>query len=257
MKTTRSEEKTMTRKSRQGFTLIELLVVIAICMILMALAAPAVTAALGSGRAVNSLSNLRQWGSALYSYLGDSGGVMPWDGVDSVSASIGASNWWANALPPYVGCRPYRELAATGQVPLPPERSIFLDPSARMPPSAPHKSGNTPFFFCYVPNSKLNSSQPNNACIRASQISRPAATVFMVEMRTRRDEVPPSDPFYSKSLDRAKADWQRFANRHRGGGHVVFVDGHSAHVSYAKAITQTGGDYNQSDLIWNPLGAAK
>ncbi len=247
----------MEARRKKAFTLIELLVVIGIITLLLALVTPAVMTAMSAGRAVNSMSNLRQWGIALNAYMGDHRGVFPWDGHDSVADSLGSDDWWANALPPYVGCEPYRTLAEKERTPLPPSHSIFLDPSARVPASAPYRSGSFQYFFCYVPNSKLDSSLPASGRVCVDGIPRPCSTVFMVEMRTHPDELPASHPFRSKSLDRAKADWQRFANRHRQGGHIVFGDGHVQHVTQEKAITQTGGDYNQDDLVWNPFGAAR
>jgi len=243
--------------SRRAFTVIELLVVMAILAILTAILVPIVSGAAASGRATASMSNLRQWGIALNMYVEDHNGTLPWEGDDSVAASISARDWWANALPRYVGMDSYSDLVASGRAPLPPDRTIFLDAAATVPPNAPYQSGDVPFFFCYVPNSKLDANLPRNGRVKARQIERPDATIFMVEMRTHKDELPTTSPFYNKSLDRAKADWQRFANRHNKGGHMAFADGHVAHVTQEKATTQTGGDYNQADLIWNPFGVAR
>jgi prepilin-type processing-associated H-X9-DG protein len=233
------------------------MVVVAILALLFAMLTPALTSALGSGRASHSMSNLRQWGIAVGMYVDDHDEAFPWDGDDNVGASIMSRDWWANALPRYVGMESYRTMVERGEPPVPPKKTIFVDSSAEVPPNAPYKSGGVPFFFCYVPNSKLNSSMRRNAQVKVAHLDKPAATVFMLEMRTHRDELPSSSRFYRKSLDRAKADWQRFSNRHHEGGHIAFADGHVGHVTQAKATTHTAGDYNQDDLIWNPFGEAR
>lgn len=239
-----------------AFTLVELLVVIAIIGVLTAIIMPNLSRSLRSARAVKSLSNLRSWNTALRMYLMTSNDQLPWDGVDSVATSIQTADWWANVLPPYVDSDAYSNLVARNEIPVPPSRSIFIDPSAKAPPGAPYQQGAVKFFFCYVPNSKLNSGLSSSTRLSLHHIARPAVTVFMVEMRTIRDELPPTHPFYNKTLDRAKADWQRFANRHNQGGHLAFLDGHARHETTEKVTTPIENDYNKPDIVWNPFGVA-
>lgn len=63
--------------SSRGFTLLELLVTISIVLILAALAIPAYAAISARGHSTKCLSNLRQLGVALTSYLGDHDQQMP------------------------------------------------------------------------------------------------------------------------------------------------------------------------------------
>jgi len=58
-------------RERRGFTLIELLVVIAVIVILAALLLPVVSSATGKARAAECVSNLKQIGYGLMSYLKD------------------------------------------------------------------------------------------------------------------------------------------------------------------------------------------
>ncbi len=58
-------------RRRTGFTLIELLVVISIIALLVALLLPALATARDGARRLQSLSNLRQIGGAMYAYLND------------------------------------------------------------------------------------------------------------------------------------------------------------------------------------------
>lgn len=250
----------MRRPRSAAFTLIELLVVIAIIGVLAALIFPTIREALARGRAASSLSNVRQWGLAIHSSLADSfDQLLPWDGTDAVSSSITNPVWWANILPTYAGYKSYLQINKDSQgksVPLPPQKSLFVDAYAKVPPNAPYKSGQFAFFFSYVFNSKLNQSLPAGSRVWIGSVARPSQTAVIVEMRSVPEELPAGDPFRNASLDRAKADWQRFAARHRNGGHIAMADGSARHFANKYVATPVGGNYNKEDLIWNPLGPA-
>ena len=69
---------------QRAFTLIELLVVIATIGILLAIAIPALNSALESAKATKDLSNLRQIGALIQSYLNDKDQILPgttWPGT--------------------------------------------------------------------------------------------------------------------------------------------------------------------------------
>ena len=245
---------------RSGFTLIELLVVIAIIAVLAALLVPAVSAAIGSARAIACLSNQRQWGIALTSYLSDNGGTFPWDGDDPVlSSDFAHKNWWPNALPPYMNMPTY--LTIQPKVPVAPQATLYTCRSATSPSGAPYKAGAFKYYFDSVFNSKMNSGIPaanadGEKLVGEMAINIPCATVAFVEMRSVPDEISKSDPNYSKSLLSAKACWTRMSARHSKGGNIVFCDGHAGLVNYAYTQESNNGDYNHQDLIWNPMGPA-
>jgi len=264
---------------QDGFTLVEVLVVIAVILLILAVLFPVFASARRDARAMYSLSNLRQWGIGNMQFALDNKGQLPWEGfktANQMAANFNSDIWWANAVPPYVGQPTYRELSENsvdGTVPMPPQTgNIFVDPSAQVPDNAPYIGGGKKFFFCYVPNAQLNNTLElttgpgPNARVRLSQIPNPAITVLMLEMRTVRDELPKDDPFYNNQLNRHRADWKRFAARHRDGGHMLFADGSARHVDNAMATTnrqgtrlpnEPGGDWNKPGiLIWDPLGPA-
>ncbi|MFL6499509.1 MAG: prepilin-type N-terminal cleavage/methylation domain-containing protein, partial [Candidatus Udaeobacter sp.] len=62
---------------RRAFTLIEVVVVIAIIAILAAILIPSLKSALEAAKATKDLSNLRQIGALMQSYLNDKDGILP------------------------------------------------------------------------------------------------------------------------------------------------------------------------------------
>jgi len=89
---------------RRGFTLIELLVVIAIIAILAAILFPVFARAREKARQVACMSNIRQIGVAVWMYVEDYKGVIPWDDLTIGGAPEGtAPTWtWRLMIFPYV-----------------------------------------------------------------------------------------------------------------------------------------------------------
>ncbi len=273
---------------KHAFTLIELLVVISIIALLVGILLPALGAARRTAQGIVSLSNVRQWGVASSAFTTDHNGVVARDGVDQIRYNLDDDEWWANALPPYVGSEAYIDMDKT---PLPGDGGIFVDDSAEVPDQVLEFGGyptghpvRQTSFFCYVPNSRLaeqlelealqrgvslSASDPTTwPRINESQVRNTTRTVYMLEKRTIETEVDTADPFFKNNngLNRAKANWKRVAARHRNGGHYLFADGHGEHVDYEVATTnkqgtrepnQADGDWNTETLIWNPLGPAR
>lgn len=278
----------MTKHAR-AFTIVELLVVVGVIAILMALLLPAIGMVQRSSRAEVSKSNLRQWGIGTIGYSNINQESLPWEGMKDLGdmeLNLAQRKFWANAVPPFVGQKPYKEivdrcLAEKVDVPTVEGGSIFVDPSAMPDGEAPYQFGQPgaegwrrQFYFNYVPNSQLNNTflakyslvqYTPDKVMRLAQIPNTSATILMLEMRSHKSELPSSDLYYGKDLKRHRCDWKRFAARHFEGGHLLFADGHVAHASNFDVITNSqgstdpdtpNGDWNHPERIWDPLGPA-
>ncbi len=92
------------RKSRAGFTLVELLVVIAILSILAALLLPTVHAAVAKAREIECANNLKMFGMAVTSYVGDERGYLPYSRATRTIAPVTYYKSFYDQLQSYFGC---------------------------------------------------------------------------------------------------------------------------------------------------------
>lgn len=273
--------------ANHAFTLVELLVVISIIALLLGILLPGLRKARELATATICISNTRQWGIGATMFVLQNDGAYPWEGneTDNMSQNFHSDLWWANAIPKMLGQPPYRQISETAianksYVPLPPAKnSIFICPGSKFPAGLTYDAVNFfdgasgylyQLFFCYVWNSEMNNGSTSSASddianVKLDKIKSPSKTVLMLEMRTTNEELDPSDYSYYKNRDllgRHRGDWKRVARRHFNGLNMTFCDSHTARVKYDWATTNAqgsrnpdrGGDWNKSDLIWNPFG---
>lgn len=230
--------KTFCKKSGPGFTLIEMLVVIAVIALLAGLIIPAVGGALRKAAHTKSASNLRQWGTALSSYLTDSRGRMPSRGPDQQPSWFEVSfdhpdirKAWYNVLPPYV------DEPALHAIPTD-ERESFLTRSSM------HRDPNAEFdtsllssrpLFSYAFNSQLNTSRehgddvPGIGDVRGDALpfnryTHPTSTVVFFETRVNEDDGHPSQTG-SSQFARAYGHSRHLSFRYGGRVNLLFLDG--------------------------------
>jgi prepilin-type N-terminal cleavage/methylation domain-containing protein/prepilin-type processing-associated H-X9-DG protein len=88
-----------------------------------------------------------------------------------------------------------------------------------------------------------------------AQLNPASQTVMVAEKRINPNEIPTTDPNYTKALTQNKIAPTRVGNRHSNGLNLTFVDGHVEWLSYQKVEIQTSdptNPYNQQDLTWQP-----
>jgi prepilin-type N-terminal cleavage/methylation domain-containing protein len=170
--------------------------------------------------------------------------------------------------------------------------------SDSIPPLAPNPSNSAgvyssspvpadsdrPTYMSYVWNSKIGATR---ARLKASSLRPSSEVVIMMEKRMNNGEIttkannayqvatgkPANRPINSgrlgtRSLNRVKGDFQRFAGRHGsrssgGGGFLLFADGHVQFFLYTDVLINTGfrspneANFNQpGKIIWDPFSPA-
>jgi prepilin-type N-terminal cleavage/methylation domain-containing protein len=137
---------------RCGFTLIELLVVIAIIIGLAAIFIPSLRSAFESAKATKDLSNLRQIGALIQTYLNDKDGILP---VITADPGIGKDTSPV-IYPKYVG-----------------SRSVFQSPFDKRPAA---ETNSAP--VSYGINEKMYTASPGIAGNMTKVVS-PSATILI------------------------------------------------------------------------------
>lgn len=224
-------------KSARAFTLTELLVTIAIIGILAALLLTPLRFAKEKARAVHCLDNLKQWGTAAQLFAGEHRDYLPQDGFGTPTKAEHFINGWYIQLPETLGLPPYLEMPWRTNAQADVGKSIWICPSN------PRRSNGTNLFH-YCLNGLINGTDPNKRSIRMSELSRPAAIVYLFDSKNL-----PAVHALSKSPGSFV-----HTNLHNRGAQFTFVDGHAARFRNRdywdfktnRALT------NNPNLVWVP-----
>ena len=237
----------MKRTANPAFTLIELLIVIAIVAVLASIVFPVFSSIQLSAKRTQSLSNMRQLGTALLAYCGDNNGALPTEGDAAPTWPGAAANTtteqtaWYNALP-----RTYANSKGAGdyandKADFYAKGSMFYVPAAKYPSTK--ITGPGPLFavaFC----SKIYDGTfiPDNNYVRLPNFLSPAETCIFQE-----SGLPGETPIRTSQSSyngQSKSFASRSVARYGGKTILVFADGHADLLAGTDIVTTSGKAYS-------------
>ena len=244
-------------RNRAGVSLPEVLVVAAIIAFMLALLVPGLDAAREQARRVMCKSNERSWGVALGAYRNDFNDYIPTEGT-YLRGGILESATWYNALPPYLGLPPYRDLEGANEaIHELPNIHVWICPAKNLTPVYKSDSGMNQFH--YGMNQVLDGlDQPNRPSrdtpgfldmgkspIRAHRFYQRPHTVFMFD-------IAPNSP---AGTPRNVANMhQRWKNRPLGKFHgdyanLLYLDGGVTNCMADDLVTDR--DFRYGKILWH------
>ena len=251
----------MQHKSARGFTLIELLVVIAIIAVLAAILFPVFAQVREKARATACLSNSRQIGLAVYTYLEDYDERYPQEHPDTDNPAVDDNNSQlenADYGSPFEKVIPYVQGGGDvgGKASL--RAHLFEcpddpDPHGAMLGAACTDAAPLPGITSYLVNAYFLFGAT------LSQIKEPAATIYIAERNSAfcdvhvhpwlgeiydvhgyLGEVNGNVPAPTAScVPNPDSQFAIASQRHTNGANYTFADGHAKYERYAVTITDT------------------
>ncbi len=240
------EEKTMNERK---FTLIELLVVIAIIAILASMLLPTLQKARDRGQSIKCISNQKQLGIGLLSYIDDNRGYLPMtqDTLDSTFNGCATPNnpAWYCKLARYVNCamQNFYRIGPAGTENI--SNAKFNQPPVFSCPGANPTSLQLQNIIQYAPPNlvALDSRVAVNNGIKGGKIERmrnPGNTIALLESPMKHY----MNPFYINAADNSSGG---LVIRHGAGANHLFFAGHVAYRSKA-ALKAQDDDFANSPL---------
>lgn len=224
----------MKDQRRTGFTLIELLVVIAIIAILAAILFPVFAKARERANATACMSNMKQIGIAIYTYLQDNDECYPLNRFPAPGFPVGGSldgspYTWKNAVAPFL------KSVDVLRCPSNPAR-IYKD-----------ASGNWPRSYAY--NGAVFHEYTWGSCVPCTlgKIKDPSNTLFIVETRGPWSDLgdwclgPPTGPYWYKQPTLG------VFNIHMGRMVALFADTHARSIKLRETM---GIDFADQPYLW-------
>ncbi len=226
-------------RTDDAFTLVELLVVISIIGLLMGILLPSLTRARQLSKKVVCLSNMRQMGIALQSYVIDNGDRLP----PSSCHTTDPKEYWLSRLA--------RHTKETLLFRCPSDKAkTFIDwtrPLDDQPTDARWSS--------YALNALLDPLCPlySGQYNYVTTIKRPQFCVYVAESPsswTNYDHIHPEQWFYNIQLAKGQIAW----DRHSGKSNYLFVDGHAETLEIETTYNWPGNCYWYPDSAphWPP-----
>ena len=232
------------RPPRAGFTLVELLVVIGVVAVLVGLLLPVLATARRNARRVTCSSNLGQWAKALIAFAAQNDGAFPRRGQGvQPTTQVARGDDWFNALPRYLGLKPYSARVSANDLPRPGGvgnadggSGVWLCPSAVDLGAAYHWS--------YSMNMALSVEQANQNAGQPDKLTTVGDATSMVFMADGPGNY--CSTFPSKTPGNYNP-----AARHEGAVNLSFVDGHVAAYRGQEVGVGTGV-VTRADVRWHP-----
>lgn len=222
----------MKRSKSAGFTLVELLVVIGIIGLLVAILLPALGKARAQAQTLKCLSNLRQMGIAFTMYANAQKGYLPYP-----TTTFGESAMWYSAVDPYltkvIGDAQRTGVAATRSYATYKQCPVYDTFDGNRSGAA--QDTTKEFARTYKMNSMLRHNNPYGPA-KITEVPRSSEFVMLGD-GVSLDQVGPIESQYdsgqfSMEVDNITSGQQTWpALRHKGGGNILFVDGHAATIN--------------------------